>query len=68
MVGAVIIYSGNEYTVISETKETFFVLDENGDPHVIPKTAAVEKYGTIKSAFPWGLIAAAAVGAWFILK
>ena len=66
MVGAVIIYSGNEYTVISETKETFFVLDENGEPHVIPKTAAVEKYGTIKNTWFW--IAAAAVAAWFVLK
>ena len=62
----VIIYSGKEYTVIDETAETFAVQDENGDFHVIPKTAAVEKYGTIKSAFPWGLIAAA-FAAWWIL-
>ena len=60
----VIIYSGKEYTVIDETAETFAVQDENGDFHIIPKTAAVEKYGTIKSAFPWGLIAAAALTWW----
>lgn len=66
MVGQVVIYSGKEYTVISETPETFAVQDENGDFHIIPKTLAVEKYGTIKSAFPWGLIAAA-VAAWWIL-
>lgn len=62
----VVIYSGKEYTVIEETQETFAVVDENGDFHIIPKTAAVKKYGTIKSALPWGLIAAAAL-AWWIL-
>ena len=66
MVGQVVIYSGKEYTVIVETNETFGVQDENGEFHVIPKTAAVEKYGTIKK-FPWGLVAAAAVAAWWIL-
>lgn len=66
MVGQVVIYSGKEYTVIVETPETFGVQDENGEFHVIPKTAAVEKYGTIKK-FPWGLVAAAAVAAWWIL-
>ena len=60
----VIIYSGKEYTVIDETDETFAVQDENGDLHIIPKTAAIEKYGTIKRAFPWGLIAAAALAWW----
>ena len=61
----VIIYSGKEYFVIDETRETFAVQDENGDFHIIPKTAAVEKYGTIKK-FPWGLVAAVAAAAWWI--
>lgn len=64
MIGTVVIYSGKEYTVVDETAETLAVTDENGELRIFPKTAAIEKYGTIKSAMPWGLIAAAALAWW----
>lgn len=58
MIGRVIIYSGNEYTIVSETDETIGFVDENGEFHVIAKTAAVEKYQG-GAGLGWAILAAA---------
>lgn len=61
--GEVVIYSGNEWTVIDETSETLAVQNEYGELKIIPKAAAVAKYGNgEKGTFGWAVLAAVVLG------
>lgn len=62
-VGNVVIYSGNEWTVIEDAGETLALTNEYGEFKIVPKAEAVAKYGNEpKKAFGWAILAAIVLG------
>ena len=62
-VGNVVVYSGNEWTVIEDAGETLALQNEYGDMKIVPKSEAVTKYGNEpKKAFGWAILAAIVIG------
>lgn len=62
-VGDVVIYSGNEWTIIADAGETLALQNEYGELKIIPKAEAVAKYGDApKKAFGWAILAAIVLG------
>lgn len=62
-VGDVVIYSGNEWKIIADAGETLALQNEYGELKIIPKAAAVAKYGDApKKAFGWAILAAIVLG------
>lgn len=62
-VGNVVIYSGNEWTIIEDAGETLALQNEYGELKIVPKSEAIEKYGNEpKKAFGWAILAAIVLG------
>lgn len=62
-VGNVVIYSGNEWTIIDDAGETLALQNEYGELKIVPKSEAVEKYGNgSKKEFGWAILAAIVLG------
>lgn len=62
-VGNVVIYSGNEWTIIEDAGETLALQNECGELKIVPKSEAVAKYSNEpKKAFGWAILAAIVLG------